>query len=760
MKYSMLRPPKAALRALGFLSLLLALAGGCSNDDANDLPKAPVQCEVDNDCMSDESCEDNKCVLLDACEEDEDCPSIAWFCTYPAQRCEMRDGFGEECSDEDPCEPGYFCALGKCRDTSTAIPCGRRTDCPLGQICDRRTFYCIEEGPCTLADTYPELACEPDQVCDTISGLCRGEDSGQCTPETVEDDCGPNMYCDASSRCVQCLEDEHCGAGLICNTRAGRCESENLCYDDSDCPPHLYCEPTTALCQVPPPACEDDFDCEVAEICNRSTGRCELLDGACIDDYLEDSDSPSNAETVVLPTDATERIYDGLMLCPDDDDLFAIALSAGDHLHIEVTDTDSKARATIWLLDSLGETSLQYVEAPPRGDGTLDYVADADENIYLRINALLGATDYNLTIQITPGQPCTTDDYEGDFGNEDHLTAHVITGGNDLDTLDAAICSNDVDHYAYTLAPGEALRATLSLDGSATDLDLAFVDATNGDLILSSSGIGNTETLTHRVVEERTIIVRVRGYHNNKGDYGLQLERLPPFVCPDEEVTTQNLELTSPYSATSLAICRDVPRTYTVTVQPYERLVALASFNRADLTLAMAVLSEDGTQTHQEIIYRNGQGSITYQPWQEETVQLKVWGYVNTQGEIDLQVFKEAQLSCIDDASEPNDLLAAAVTVPENTPWLTLCENDEDIFMIEALEDKTISARIEFIHADGDLDLILWGIDGVQVLAASDTTNNYEEIVLAAPVTGTYYIRVFSLANDVSARYTLNVDIQ
>ena len=80
--------------------------------------------------------------------------------------------------------------------------------------------------------------------------------------------------------------------------------------------------------------------------------------------------------------------------------------------------------------------------------------------------------------------------------------------------------------------------------------------------------------------------------------------------------------------------------------------------------------------------------------------------------------------------------------------------------MIEALEDKIISARIEFIHSDGDLDLILWGIDGVQVMAASDTTNNYEEIVMAAPVTGTYYLRVFSLANDVSALYTLNVEIQ
>ena len=138
----------------------------------------------------------------------------------------------------------------------------------------------------------------------------------------------------------------------------------------------------------------------------------------------------------------------------------------------------------------------------------------------------------------------------------------------------------------------------------------------------------------------------------------------------------------------------------------------MASFNGADLTLAMAILSQDGNQTHREIIYRNGQGSITYQPWQEETVQLKVWGYANTEGEVDLQIFKEAQVNCSPDAAEPNDLVDTAGALPENNPWLTLCGNDEDVYVIDALEDKVISARIEFVHADGDLDLVLWGVDG------------------------------------------------
>ena len=94
----------------------------CDNNDKSGLPKPPQQCEVDRDCLSDESCKDNVCVLRDSCEDDEDCQSTAWFCAYPAQRCEMRAGFAEECSAENPCDPGFFCALGKCRDTQNAIP--------------------------------------------------------------------------------------------------------------------------------------------------------------------------------------------------------------------------------------------------------------------------------------------------------------------------------------------------------------------------------------------------------------------------------------------------------------------------------------------------------------------------------------------------------------------------------------------------------------------------------------------------------------
>ena len=178
-----------------------------------------------------------------------------------------------------------------------------------------------------------------------------------------------------------------------------------------------------------------------------------------------------------------------------------LILGAGDNLHVEVTNTDIKARATLWLLDSAGETSLQYVEAPPEGDGTIDYLSDVDQTVYLRLNALLGATDYNLSIAITQDTPCLTDDYETEAGNDTYITAFSLPTSNETDTLTAAICTDDTDHYIYTLAAGEAVNATLTFDGNQTDLDLAFLDPDDGELLYSSSGIGDQETLTYRAQE-------------------------------------------------------------------------------------------------------------------------------------------------------------------------------------------------------------------------------------------------------------------
>lgn len=732
------------------------------------LPDPPPECDAEgNGCLSDERCVEGKCVLRERCEEDGDCPSAAWRCVFPSQICELRPGFDEACADTVDCAPGNFCALGRCRDLASARPCARRSDCPLGQACDRQSFVCIEEGPCTLADAYPELACDPGEVCELGSQRCSLSCQGECTPETVVADCGAGSRCDAACRCVQCLTDEDCGPGLVCNARAGRCESEDLCFEDADCEPPLVCDPRTALCQVPPPPCETDQDCEIAEICNRATGLCELPGGACVDDRFEDADTPATAEELTLAADGSSRVIDDLKLCPDDDDVFAVPLEAGDQLVARIFGTATQARATAWLLDAEGETSVRFAEAPPYGNGTVRYRAQGDETVFLRLNALLGQTPYELELVRTPGAPCGPDAFEGPLGNDTLETATAPSLVPVNATLLARVCPGDVDYLAVDLLAGEGIDAQLSFDASATDLDLALFSMSTGALLDRSAGLSAPEALRYRSPFDQTVVLRVRGFGNASGPYSLALAKHPPFDCradtgePDDDVA--EAPLLGPGDALTGAartLCPGDRDLYRVPLEDFERVVADATFSPSELDVELNVYDEAG-ETLLVTSPDSADGeTVSYAPGEERTVLVEVRARFNTQGAYTLDLFRENQVSCTPDALEPNSTTADAVPPPDGGATLTICGSDQDVFAIEGVAGKALNARITFLHADGDLDLMVLGLDGDQVLAASDGVGDDEEARALLPLSGTYFVRVFSLSDDARARYHLEVALE
>lgn len=732
------------------------------------LPDPPAECDADgNGCLSDEKCVDGRCERLENCEGDGDCPSTAWRCVFPTQVCELRPGFGEECAESSDCTPGHFCALGRCREIASSTPCARRADCPLGQACDRESFLCIEEGPCTLAEEYPELTCDPGEVCEQASGRCSLTCQGECTQETEEEDCGVGSRCDGACRCVQCLTDDDCGPGLVCNQRRGRCESEDLCYNDADCDPPLVCDLRTALCQVPPPPCDSDLDCEIAEICNRGTGLCELPGGECVDDRFENADTPAAAEAVNLSDDGVSLVLDDLKLCPDDDDVYAISLAPGDNLVARVYDTATLARATVWLLDSEGETSLRFAEAPPYGNGTLSYVAQSDETVYLRINALLGQSPYQLELVRNPGVPCGPDAFEGPSGNETLETA-TPSGMVPLNTtLLARVCPGDVDHLAVELDAGEGIDATLGFDSAEADLDLALFSASTGALLAQSAGIFQPEQLHYRSPYPQTVVLRVRGFGNATGPYSLALQKLPSFSCqadgdePDDDVA--GASLLAPGASVSGAVrtlCAGDRDLYLVPLEDFERVVVNAAFPPSELDVELNVYDEAGATLLRRSPDSAGGETLSWDAQGNETVLVEVKALFNTQGEYTLDLFRENQISCEPDALEPNNTPASAVTLPEAPDALTVCGSDQDYFAVEGAANKKLTARASFLHADGDLDLMILGLDGDQILAAADGVGNVEDAEAVLPLDGTYYVRVFSLTSGAKSRYRLEIALE
>lgn len=731
------------------------------------LPDPPPECTVDGvGCLPDEICVEGKCQLREKCGGDEDCPSEAWQCVFPAQLCELRPGFGEECSDAAPCEPGNFCALGLCRPLATARPCAKRGDCPIGQGCDRESFYCIDEGACTLSESFPELACDPDEECDALSERCRLRNQGECTTATEQQDCGVGQRCDGAGRCVQCIINTDCGAGLVCNIRAGRCESENLCFSDDDCEKPLVCDARTALCQVPPPPCESDLDCNIAEICNRATGICELPGGACDDDRLEESDTPAGAD-VLSPSRAGEAtIIDDLRLCPDDDDVYAVQLRAGEELVAQVLNSTPQARATVWLLDGDGEISLRFAETPPRGNGTIVYRADVDEEVYLRINALVGQTPYDLALEARSATPCTPDAFEGDLGNNSLATATPASLLPLASSLEAALCNGDVDFYAVDVKAGEIIDVSVLFDSTLADLDVAVVDPDTGAIFAQSAGLSPNERVRVRAPSDRTFVVKVSGFGGAAAPYSLSVDKVPPFVCnsDDNELLGDNDPATAPEAILDIqnaerTVCLNDVDYVRIPLLDFQQLVVRNDFAPSDVRVALDILDETGT-TVLAAGLDNAAGSIaSYRAQGNETVLIRSQSLFGSSGSYRLSIERSNQVDCAPDVSEPNNNSSIATALPASGQLLTLCGTDQDFFAVEGVAGKKLHVRAAFAASDGDLDLMLIGIDGRQILATSDGIESEEEMTVLLPLDGIYSIRVFSLGNSARSRYTLDAEL-
>jgi len=771
--------------------LLVAVAPGCGCG-APVLPDPPKDCDVftGTGCLPDEVCVEGKCQLLGACDADADCPSAAYRCVFPARFCDLRPGFGEECSAPSadgpgaPCPAGEYCALGVCRAAAESRPCGSRLDCPPGFGCDKQSFFCIEEAPCTLAATFPELACDPEESCNASLGVCVSSCAGQCTPETEDADCGPAARCNGACRCVQCLNNDDCGAGLVCNVRAGQCQSEDLCFSDDDCAAPLLCDPRTALCQVAPPACFDDFDCTVAERCNVATGRCELPGGACIDDRYEDADTPANAEDVTFVLDE-DKLLDDLQLCPDDDDVYAFALAAGDRLSATATRTDPAARATLWLLDEDAETSIAFAETAPRGGGTVTTTAQVDQLVYLRVNALLAPTPYDLTVSVTRGGVCAADFFEAAGGGLDNDTPATATSAAVAlpgVPLAAEVCPGDVDFFTVDLLPGEGVRATVSFDPTRADLDVALVDD-RGGVVLEAAGVAEPEVVERRFTDGGRVFVRVRGFANARGPYTLLLERLPPVVCedalePDDDApravvppnrtATGSIGVVEARMLCGSGALPDVDR-WQVPLEDFERLVVSARPADGDLRVILTVEDQAGA-----VFARSpsgtGASSVAWDATTTGPVFVRAAGAFGQRGRYTVTLSRENQAGCAPDGFEPNDTPATRAALPASTGgggvddgiddvFASICESDEDHYALAGTAGKRAVVNLAFLHGQGDLDLQLLGLDGRQILATSDGQTDGERLEAILPVDGVYTLRVFSLTSGARSRYTLSTTL-
>lgn len=218
-------------------------------DECVDTDDDPDHCgECDRQCAEGESCEEGKCActLEDYVECEDECVDT----TTNSDHC-------GGCNS--PCGEGMFCVDGECEidcpsDTTACDDvcidtdnnpnhCGE-CDNPCEDDVEAASPVCIE-GSCSYECDDPEdTFCESVERCidtDVDVDHCGGCDNpcddgevcvgGECGDGECSDheDCEDNLVCDATGKCVTCLNDDHCNDN-------GFCTEDNECV----CQPHVY----------------------------------------------------------------------------------------------------------------------------------------------------------------------------------------------------------------------------------------------------------------------------------------------------------------------------------------------------------------------------------------------------------------------------------------------------------------------------------------------------------------------------------------
>ncbi len=165
-----------------------------------------------------------------------------------------------ECTRAADCAEGFACTEGRCL-------CGADSACASNQVC--REGRCVTGAACTSA-----ADCPTGQRCEPLQGVCQ-------VPCSQPSDCAPGVdprvasllyVCRAGDCLRQCLNDQTCGAGFICE--AGTC-ARSGCVTKADCPEGQYCTSATAG------RCLEFQTCDSTAECGPNTECRAFASGAC-----------------------------------------------------------------------------------------------------------------------------------------------------------------------------------------------------------------------------------------------------------------------------------------------------------------------------------------------------------------------------------------------------------------------------------------------------------------------------------------------
>jgi hypothetical protein len=455
------------------------------------------------------------------------------------------------------------------------------------------------------------------------------------------------------------------------------------------------------------------------------------------DDGLEENDAAYNAARLTLPAAGDTDRHPNLILCPGDEDWYAIGVPAGEAITARILFSHSQGDLELKLYDE----TLTLVDASTSGTDDEEVLVrrvPADTFFFVQVYGFQAdGADYDLEIE-NPGGVLVDCSDGGREPNGGAASATPLAVGFYPVQLICDTQPEDEDWYRVQVAAGERLSAEIVFDGSDADLELALYDATGLNQLDSSTGVSGTERVSGpRALQDSSFLVRVYGYSQSSDvAYSLRLTLEPPVDCTDggfepndSAASVTNL---APGAYTGLYLCATNPADedwYRIPVQAGQRLSARIAFNDDDGDLDLylydltgANLLDSSTSGYSDVEEVRGPRASQAGGFLVRVASDGLLEDTHYALAIDL----DRPLDCSDGGTEPNDTPALATSLsPGVHAGLLICDTDppdQDWYSVQVAAGERLHATITFDNDDGDLDLHLFDASG-QVALDSSTSS-------------------------------------
>ena len=438
-----------------------------------------------------------------------------------------------------------------------------------------------------------------------------------------------------------------------------------------------------------------------------------------------------------------------------------------------------------------------------------------------RVSGYGGASNpnYNLTITGLGASSSTTTTTSGDDRfeeNDTRQTAYLVplesNGQANLDNL--VIKANDPDYFEFELPevanrlPGSNLSINFTQKNG--DLDLELLDAT-GNIVQSSNGVGNGESINLDDLDGGTYFAKVSGYGNAENTYSLSVQA---------QTTTSSSSNTSNSGDDKFEVNDDQAGATDLAKEFVNKTVALPNlqivagnqdwfkFTTNDKggindQVSIAFASKKDGDLDLELLDKDGKTvSISEGIENSETISLsglaageyyaKVYGYgassnqytLNVTAPVEGKPTSEKPDQSSTETYEQNESFETAKVVPTTTIIRQLGSTptygiqglkitpeadavdatlpkpavDQDWFKFTLPEQGQVGNQvaIAFNNADGDLDLQLYNADG-NILRESAGAGNQEVIDLNGLSAGDYLVKVLGYKDALNPVYDLEI---